>query len=272
MTWRRHAVFLTALTVAAAAVLLLLARPARPEREPAPIDGFTASHLAAQHDIEQRIARLPSPRRIEADHRFLTSEPHMAGTPRDRALAEWTRDQWRRAGLDSVEIVEHDGLLPYPGETFVETVGPRPWRATLREDASFDEASDAAVPPIAFHAYGANGDVTAPLVDARNGDASDFDTLRAHGIDLHGAIVLVRSSVTYSYRGYKVFLAQQHGAAAVLMYADPGDARSAHGAVFPRGPWAPDDRIERGGVGFDFLVPGDPLTPGWASTHDAKRV
>jgi len=272
MTWRRHAVFLTALTVAAAAVLLLLARPARPEREPARIDGFTASHLAGQHDIEQRIARFPSTRRLEADHRFLTSEPHMAGTPRDRALAEWTRDQWRAAGFDNVEIVEHDVLLPYPGETFVETVGAHPWRATLREDAAFDEASEAAVPPIAFHAYGANGDVTAPLVDARNGDASDFDALRTHGIDLHGAVVLVRYSVPYSYRGYKLFLAQQRGAAAVLMYADPGDGGSVRGAAFPRGPWGPDDRIERGGVGFDFLVPGDPLTPGWASTRDAKRV
>src|SRR5438067_5041369 len=56
------------------------------------------------------------------------------------------------------------------------------------------------------------------------------------------------------------------------MYADPNDAGSARGPVFPRGPWGPDDRIQRGGVGFDFLVPGDPLTPGWPSTRDARRV
>src|SRR5579871_1321361 len=151
MTWRRHAGFWATLTVAAAATLLLLARPARPERGAAPIDGFTTDHLVTQHDVERRIARYASPRRIEADHRFLTAEPHMAGTPRDRRLAEWTRDQWRAAGLDSVEIVEHDVLLPYPGEAFVETVGDSPWRATLREDsAESDGESDADAPPIAF--------------------------------------------------------------------------------------------------------------------------
>jgi N-acetylated-alpha-linked acidic dipeptidase len=277
MEWRRHAGFWAALTVAATVVLLLLARPARPEREPIPIDGFTADHLAEQHDVEQHITRFPSPRRIDADHRFLTAEPHMAGTPRDRRLAEWTRDQWRAAGLDSVEIVEHDVLLPYPGETFVETVGEHPWRAMLREeDADVGEAhadgEGGDPPPIAFHAYGASGDVIAPLVDARNGDKADLDALAARGVDLRGKVLLVRYSVPYSYRGYTVFLAQQRGAAAILMYADPNDAGSGRGATFPRGPWGPDDRIQRGGVGFDFIAPGDPLTPGWASTQGAKRI
>ena len=219
---------------AAGTTLMLVARTATPERQ-TPIDGFAPGHVAAQHDVERRLARFPSPARLAADHQFLTAEPHVAGSPRDRELAEWTRDQWIAAGLDSVEIVEHHVSLPYPREASVEMIAPRAWHATLREHPA---------DPIAFHAYGASGDVTAAVVSAGTGTIADFDRLAADGIDVHGKIVLVRYPVSYSYRGYAVYLAQQRGAAAVLMYAAHSDA--------------PDDAIQRGGVGFDFLAPGDP--------------
>ena len=246
--------------LAAAAVatsLLLMPGAARPDRD-APIDGFAPASIAAERDIERRIARFPSTRRIDADHRYLTAEPHVAGSPRDRLLAEWTRDQWIAAGLDSVEIVEHHVLLPYPRSASVEMTSPPPsradarfgghvvWHATLRE-----RATDS----IAFHAYGASGDVTAAVVSAGTGTPAEFDRLAARGVDLHGKIVLVHYADQYSYRGYTVYLAQQRGAAAVLMYADAADAG-----------------IQRGGVGFDFLVPGDPLTPGWSSMPGAPRL
>jgi N-acetylated-alpha-linked acidic dipeptidase len=225
--------------------LLLMGDPAQPGRQ-APIDGFAPASAAAQHDVERRLARFVSSRRLIADHRFLTAEPHVAGSPRDRQLAEWTRDQWIAAGLDSAEIVEHDVLLPSPRDASVEMLAPHPWRATLREHAH---------EPMAFHAYGASGDVTAHVIDAGTGTRADFDRLAARGVDVRGTILLVRYPDSYSYRGYTVYLAQQRGAAAVLMY----------GA-------SPDAGIQRGGVGFDFLAPGDPTTPGWASTPDARRL
>ena len=42
--------------------------------------------------------------------------------------------------------------------------------------------------------------------------------------------------------------------------------------VFPDGPWGPEDHIQRGAITYDFMVPGDPLTPGWASVPGAKRI
>ena len=215
--------------------LLLVARPAPPLRQ-SPIDGFASSTVAAQHDVEQRIARFPSTKRLDADHRFLTAEPHVAGSPRDRQLAEWTRDQWLAAGLDAVAIVEHHVLLPSARDASVEMPGPHPWRATLREH-------DAA--PLAFHAFGASGDVTAQVIAAGTGTPSDFDRLAERGIDVRGKIVLVRYPASYSYRGYAAYLAQHAGAAAVLMYAGHSTG-------------VPDDAIQRGGIGFDFLAPGDP--------------
>jgi len=254
MGWRAYAGLSTTLTAATVGVIALLAAGRARPGPGTPIEGFGARSLVAQQAVEGRIARFPSTRRLEADHRFLTADPHVAGSPRDRLLAEWTRDQWRAAGLDSVEIVEHDVLLPHPGDVSVEMTAPRPWRATLREGREGD---------VAYLAYGADGDVTAPVVYAGSGSPSDFDWLADRGIDVRGKIVLLRYSIPYSYRGYKVFTAQERGAAAVLMYTDPMDEGDARG---------PDDRIQRGGVGFDFFAPGDPLTPGWASTPGARRL
>jgi N-acetylated-alpha-linked acidic dipeptidase len=244
------------------ATSLLMAGPALTGRD-APIGGFIAAHQASQQAIERTIARFPSTQRLQADHRFLTGEPHPAGSPRDRELAEWTRDQWLAAGLDEVQIVEHRVLLPHLRDAHVEMIAPRRWTATLRERPA---------DPIAFHAYAADGDVTASVIDAGIGAASDFDRLAARGIDVRGKIALVRHAVPYMYRGYVVYVAQQRGAAAVLMYASASDAGTSRGPGFPAGPWAPDDRIQRGSVAFDFLAPGDPLTPGWPSTSGVQRL
>ena len=244
------------------ATALLIAMPVHSGLN-ARIDGFTPSHAAAQQDVERTIARVPSTRRIEADHRFLTAEPHPAGSPRDRALAEWTRDQWLAAGFDDVQIVEHRVLLPSGRDASVEMVTPHRWTATLREHPD---------DPLAFHAYGASGDLTAAVVNAGVGAPADFDRLAARGVDVRGKIALVRHAVPYSYRGYVVYVAQQRGAAAVLMYADASDDGSVRGPAYPAGPWAPDERIQRGSVGFDFIAPGDPLTPGQPSRPGIPRV
>jgi len=101
---------------------------------------------------------------------------------------------------------------------------------------------------------------------------ADFDRLAAEGIDVRGKIALARYAVPYKYRGSVVYTAQQRGAAAVLMYSEPVDGGSGRGPTFPAGPWGPDDQIQRGGVAFDFIAPGDPETPGWASTPGARRL
>src|SRR6476659_5786406 len=157
-----------------AATSLLMARPAQTGLR-APINGFTAAHQSSQQAIERTLELFPSTRRIGADHQFLTAEPHPAGSPRDRALAEWTRDQWLTAGLDEVQIVEHRVLLPNGRDASLEMVAPQRWTATLRERPD---------DPLAFHAYGASGDVTAKVVDAGIGAPSDFDRLSASGIDV----------------------------------------------------------------------------------------
>ena len=214
---------------------------------------------------------LPSPDHARAAHAFLTAEPHVAGSPRDRLLADWIRDRWREYGLEQIDITEHEVLLPYPTETIVE-MPARTWRASLKEEPVAGDPFSSRDVGLPYHAYSASGDVTAAVVYAGSGNPADYDWLASRGIDIKGKIALVRYSVPYSYRGFKALTAEQRGAAGILIYSDPADDGFKKGKMYPDGPWGPESHIQRGGVVYDFRVPGDPLTPGWASTPGAKRI
>ena len=95
--------------------------------------GFSPAHAAAHADVERRFLHSTNTDRIRDAHAFIAGEPHMAGSARDRALAEWVRDTFRGAGLEDVAISTHEVLLPWPQETSIEMTSPRPWRAAMRE-------------------------------------------------------------------------------------------------------------------------------------------
>jgi N-acetylated-alpha-linked acidic dipeptidase len=257
-----------ALGLGLASGLVAIASP----QAPSPIYGFADKSIADQRALESRFQESVDADRIRDFHKEYAAKPHVAGTPRDRELAEWTRDRWREYGLEDVDITEHEVLLPYPEEVTVEMTAPKPWRASMKEDAiPGDEYTQADV-GLPYHAYSASGDVTAPVVYAGSGNPADYDWLRSKGVDITGKIAIVRYSVPYSYRGFKALTAQQRGAAGILIYSDPADDGFRKGKVYPDGPWGPDSHIQSGGIVFDFMVPGDPLTPGWASVPGAKRI
>jgi N-acetylated-alpha-linked acidic dipeptidase len=110
------------------------------------------------------------------------------------------------------------------------------------------------------------------VVYAASGNPENYDWLESQGIDVRGKIVLVRYSVPYSYRGFKALTAEKRGAAAMLIYSDPAEDGAKKGVVYPDGPWGNESHIQSGGIPYDFMVPGDPLTPGWASVAGAKRI
>ena len=237
--------------------------------------GFTPEGSAVQRQLEKQFLSLPDANRLIDAHKFLTAKPHIAGSVRDRELADWTVRHFTAAGLEDVRISAHDVLLPWPLDVSVEMTAPRSWRASMREDPIAGDPYSQAPPDelgIPYHAYSASGDVTAEVVYAGSGNPSDYDWLASKGIDIRGRIALVRYSVPYSYRGFKALTAQQRGAAGILIYSDPADDGEGKGKVYPDGPWGPPSHIQRGGIVYDFMVPGDPLTPGWASIPGARRI
>src|SRR4029079_4613867 len=238
-----------------------------------PMRGYTPARAQAKPDVERTLQGLPSPQRIEEWHRYFTAEPHTATSPRTKVIAERIGQAWKDQGLEEVTIHRYDVLSSNPREVRVEMVSPRHYVPSLKEDA-YREDPDTANKDIshAWLSFSASGDVIAPIVYANSGNPEDYDRLRAAGIDPKGKIVIVRYSNPYSYRGFKALTAQRQGAAGIIVYSDPMEDGYTKGEVFPKGPWGPDSHFQRGGIAYDYIVPGDPLTPGWASTPGAHRI
>ena len=235
--------------------------------------GFTVASSAKQAEAENALKALPSPEQARTHHRFLTAEPHPAGSERNHELARYIAEEWKRQGWQDVTVHRYDVYTSAPRRIELEMVEPLRHTASLRE-APYDIDPDTRNPRVSqgYLAMSASGEVTAPLVYARGGNPEDYDLLEQHGIDVRGKVVIVRYSNPYSYRGFKALTAERRGAAAMLIYSDPAEDGYVKGPVFPDGPWGPATHFQRGSITYDFIVPGDPLTPGWASTAGAKRI
>ncbi|HTW32597.1 MAG TPA: M28 family metallopeptidase [Candidatus Sulfotelmatobacter sp.] len=197
----------------------------------------------------------------------------MAGSKRNNELADYIAREWRKQGLEDVIIRRYDVYGTNPKSASLEMIAPVRYQAVLREEPIAGD-KDSKNPAIsgAWLGMSISGEVTAPVVYAHSGNPEDYDLLRKNGISVKGKIVLVRYSNPYSYRGFKALTAQREGAAAILIYSDPAEDGYQKGKVDPDGPWGPEYKIQRGAITYDFMVPGDPLTPGWASVPGAKRI
>jgi N-acetylated-alpha-linked acidic dipeptidase len=237
------------------------------------ITGFTPPNAASQAKIEAQYKAAISTDQIRDYHRYFTSTPHPAGTKADYDVARYIADEWKKQGIEDVVIRQYDVLGTRPVSTSLEMVAPKKYKAVLRE-APYDVDPDTKNPEVssAWIGFSASGEVAAPVVYAHSGNPEDYEYLHQHGVDVKGKIVLVRYSNPYSYRGFKALTAQKLGAAALLIYSDPAEDGYKKGKVFPDGPWGPESHIQRGAITYDFMVPGDPLTPGWASLPGAKRI
>src|SRR5260221_9198742 len=123
-TQRIGTILKTGLCLCVLGVLCGESRSVVAQKPQSSVYGFTARSAIAERSLERRFLSLPSPERAREVHAYLTAEPHVAGTPRDRTLAAWVRDRWREYGLEQVDIVEHDVLLPYATDMLVEMTAP----------------------------------------------------------------------------------------------------------------------------------------------------
>src|SRR5229473_2004836 len=247
-------------------------RPAQPTNPPSTIFGFRDS--AAEMNSESRFLAVPDPKLAEEHLRTLTQAPHIAGSPEDKATAEYVAKKFREAGLNT-EIVEYKVWLNYPAEIRVDMTAPDgvEMHGPRREHVDDDPYQDDPRVVTAYNGMSPSGDAEAEVVYANYGSPADFDKLKQMNVDVRGKIVLVRYGENF--RGVKEFVAQERGAAAVIIYSDPKDDGYFRGDAYPKGPWRPASGVQRGSVGFMFQFPGDPTTPGVASTPnlpDSKRV
>jgi N-acetylated-alpha-linked acidic dipeptidase len=239
-------------------------------QEPLPIRGFTAGSAAAEREMEQRFRAIPSPDNLREYMRTITAEPHHAGSPNSKKVAEYVLAKFKSWGLEA-NIEEFEALMPFPTERVVELVGPDHYVAKLQEppvDADPDSADAGALP--SFNAYSADGEVTADLVYVNYGIPEDYEQLAKLGIEVKGKIAIARYG--RSWRGIKPKVAWEHGAVGCIIYSDPKDDGYYPGDVFPTGAFRPEQGVQRGSVMDMPIYPGDPLTPGWASEAGSKKL
>jgi N-acetylated-alpha-linked acidic dipeptidase len=233
-------------------------------------EGLSSSTRERLKPLESRLIETVRAENCRREHRIFTAKPHMAGSARNYELAQYVAEQWRKYGLDDVQLIEHPVYLPWPVRYEATLVDSREKLSLKEEPIPEDPDSYSNEVGIPYCAYSADIDITAPVVYVNSGNPEDYDLLQKQGVDVRGKIALARYSVPYSYRGFKALTAQKRGASALLLYSDPAEDGFKKGAVYPAGPWGPESHLQRGGIVYDFNLPGDPRTPGWASVTGGR--
>ncbi|HYU48049.1 MAG TPA: glutamate carboxypeptidase, partial [Terriglobales bacterium] len=95
--------------------------PNKEESGSAVISGFR--DVTAEQEVEKTFLAVPDPKLAEEHLRILTQAPHIAGSPEDKATAEYVAKKFREAGLDT-EIVEYQVWINYPSEISVDMTAP----------------------------------------------------------------------------------------------------------------------------------------------------
>ena len=239
------------------------AAPLRAQTTP----GYSAQSAATEQAIEADAIARPSASSASAHSKFLSLQPHMAGTPGQARTRDYVIDRMKSWGLET-EVRTYSVWMPHPLSTRVWRISPDPIELNLQEGRIPEDTTSFAFPQVMpFNGYGAAGDVRGELVYVNYGLIEDYAQLDSMGVSVKGKIAIARYG--RSFRGIKAREAEKHGALGLIIYSDPADDGYMRGDVYPVGPMRPSQGIQRGSV---MNANGDPTTPGYPSTTNAKRI
>lgn len=230
------------------------------------IPGFTPAGATRELQLERRLQSIPDTISAQTWTRALSGKPHVAGTPAQKETADYVLGKMASWGLDTQRIAFRV-YLPYHDSTIVERVTPTRLRLTLDEPPIPGDPTTVLKPWPAMNGNSGKGDVTAPLVYVNQGLPADYALLDSLGVSVRGKIAIVRYGG--SFRGIKAREAESHGAVGLIIYSDPINDGFVVGPVYPDGPMRNAQGVQRGSI---YNGDGDPTTPDWASTENAKRI
>src|SRR5579885_176535 len=127
---------------------------------------------------ESQFLDVPDPKLAEEHLRILTQAPHMAGSPEDKATADYVARKFREAGLDT-QIVEYRVWFNYPAEISVDLTAPAGvvMHGPSREHVEGDPFQSDPRITVPFNGMSPSGDVEAEVVYANYGTPEDFEKL-----------------------------------------------------------------------------------------------
>lgn len=233
--------------------------------------GFSEDNAKTQLQLEADYDQLLNATNLDTWMKYMTARPHHVGSPYDKKVVDFVASKFKEWGYD-VRIEKFDVLFPTPKLRLVEMIAPTKFKASLVEPPvagdEFSKQTKEALP--GYNAFSIDGDVTADLVFVNYGIPADYEELEKRGISVKGKIVIAKYAG--SWRGIKPKLAAEKGAIGCLIYSDPEDDGYYQGDVYPKGAFKNKYGIQRGSVMDMPMAPGDPLTPGYGATDDAKRI
>jgi N-acetylated-alpha-linked acidic dipeptidase len=244
-------------------MILLLAIPLRAQTIP----GYSPQSALLERAAEADVIARPAPSSSSLHSKFLSLQPHMAGTPAQARTRDYVVSQMKSWGLET-EVRSYSVWMPHPISTRVWRIAPDAIELNLQEGPVPEDTTSVSFPQvIPFNGYGAAGDVRGEVVYVNYGLIEDYAQLDSLGVSVQGKIAIARYG--RSYRGIKAREAEKHGAVGLIIYSDPADDGYMRGDVYPAGPMRPSHGIQRGSV---MNPNGDPSTPGYPSTRNAKRI
>lgn len=231
------------------------------------MSGYSPQSAAIERATESDVITHPTPASASAHSRFLSFQPHMAGTPAQARTRDYVVSQMKSWGLET-EVRSYNVWMPHPVTTRVWRITPDPIELNLQEGPIPEDTTSVAFSQVLpFNGYGAPGEVRGEVVYVNYGLIEDYAQLDSMGVSVKGKIAIARYG--RSYRGIKAREAEKHGALGLIIYSDPADDGYVRGDVYPLGPMRPSQGIQRGSV---MNPNGDPSTPGYPSTRNAKRI
>ncbi len=236
------------------------------------VPGYRPANVAELLSREAAYDELLDASKLRAWMEEMTQRPHHAGSPKAKQNAEFIAALFRGWGYQT-KIETYYVLFPTPKTRELKQLRPLPIDLALEEvivgsDSAAEALRKEGLPP--YNAYSADGDVAGSLVYVNQGLPRDYEELERRGIDVKGKIVIARYGG--SWRGIKPKVAHERGAIGCIIYNDPAADGFAQGAAYPNGAFKHDTAVQRGSVVDLPMRPGDPLTPNYGATRDARRL
>lgn len=235
------------------------------------LKGFSEESSQAQIDLEKKYDASLNIKNYDEWMKYMSARPHHVGSPYGKKVANYMLEKFQSWGYDAA-IEEYQVLFPTPKVRLLELLSPGKFKAGLHEPGVEGDPSSNQPKEIlpSYNCFSVDGDVTAELVYVNYGIPADYEELEKRGIDVKGKIVIAK--YYGSWRGIKPKVAAEKGAIGCIIYSDPVDDGYAQGDVYPKGAYKGQYGVQRGSVLDMPLYPGDPLTPGYGATKDAKRI
>jgi len=87
------------------------------------LKGFLQDETTQQREWEQKLRAVPRPENLRKYMRIITEEPHIAGLPQSKKVAEYILSQFQSWGLNAW-IEETQALMLLPTERYLELLEP----------------------------------------------------------------------------------------------------------------------------------------------------